>query len=213
MRWGPRRSRGWGTLVGTPAYLAPERAAGGTATPASDLYSLGVVACECLAGAPPFSGVPLEVLAAHQHAALPPLPRAVPAGAAALIAEPTAKAPAARPASAAEVATQARHLCDAMTLTAPIQLTAGSHVPPATGAHSQSATLRGLPVIDPLPAHRRLRRDRAWRGRAVALAVAAAAVTAGLAGWLLAGAFGAVPQQRRLPGQRPRRIAPRLSTW
>jgi len=48
-------------LVGTPAYLAPERAAGGPATPASDLYSLGVVGYECLTGAPPFRGSALEV--------------------------------------------------------------------------------------------------------------------------------------------------------
>ena len=42
-----------GTLVGTPAYLAPERAAGEPATPASDLYSLGIVAYECLTGSAP----------------------------------------------------------------------------------------------------------------------------------------------------------------
>ena len=45
-----------GILVGTPAYLAPERVAGGSAIPASDLYSLGVVGFECLTGAPPFRG-------------------------------------------------------------------------------------------------------------------------------------------------------------
>src|SRR6266705_2133483 len=39
-----------GALVGTAAYLAPERAAGASATPASDLYSLGVVGYECLTG-------------------------------------------------------------------------------------------------------------------------------------------------------------------
>ena len=45
-----------GELIGTPGYLAPERAMGEQATPASDLYSLGMVAYECLAGAPPFRG-------------------------------------------------------------------------------------------------------------------------------------------------------------
>ena len=49
---------GTGTLLGTPAYLAQERVAGQAATPASDLYSLGVVAWECLAGTPPFTGRP-----------------------------------------------------------------------------------------------------------------------------------------------------------
>lgn len=38
-----------GQVLGTPGYLAPERAAGASATALSDLYSLGVVAYECLA--------------------------------------------------------------------------------------------------------------------------------------------------------------------
>jgi serine/threonine-protein kinase len=42
-----------GLLIGTPAYLAPERIAGRTATPASDIYSLGVVLYEALAGHKP----------------------------------------------------------------------------------------------------------------------------------------------------------------
>jgi serine/threonine-protein kinase len=43
-----------GTLVGTAAYLAPEQVEGIAATPRSDIYALGVVAYECLVGAPPF---------------------------------------------------------------------------------------------------------------------------------------------------------------
>src|SRR5487761_1490015 len=93
-----------GILVGTPAYLAPERGAGAPATPASDLYSLGIVAYECLAGAPPFGGIAMEIALAHQLRRLPVLPPAVPTGAAALVAGLTAKDPAARPASAREVA-------------------------------------------------------------------------------------------------------------
>lgn len=45
-----------GSLVGTPAYLAPERVAGGPATPSTDLYSLGVVLYEALAGRKPYEG-------------------------------------------------------------------------------------------------------------------------------------------------------------
>ena len=103
-----------GTMVGTPSYLAPERAAGASATAASDLYSLGVVAYECLAGQPPFQGTPMEVVAACQRAPLPPLPAAVPAEVAALVMELTAKDPAARPASASQVATRAARLRDAL---------------------------------------------------------------------------------------------------
>jgi serine/threonine-protein kinase len=99
-----------GTVMGTPAYLAPERVSGASATPACDLYSLGVVAYECLAGAQPFTGKPLEVAAAHRDLPLPPFPHAVPADVAQLVAELTAKNPAARPGSAQEVATRAARL-------------------------------------------------------------------------------------------------------
>jgi eukaryotic-like serine/threonine-protein kinase len=68
-----------GTLVGTAAYLAPERATGGPATPASDLYSLGVVAYECPTGEAPFDGDPLAVALAHLQQAMPPPPPSVPA--------------------------------------------------------------------------------------------------------------------------------------
>jgi eukaryotic-like serine/threonine-protein kinase len=43
-----------GTMIGTPAYVAPERLAGEPATPASDLYSTGVVLYEALTGRKPF---------------------------------------------------------------------------------------------------------------------------------------------------------------
>ena len=68
---GPEPVTGTGTLLGTPAYLAPERLAGQAATPAGDLYSLGVVAWECLAGAPPFTGPPAEVARAHRDRRCP----------------------------------------------------------------------------------------------------------------------------------------------
>jgi serine/threonine-protein kinase len=99
-----------GLIVGTPGYLAPERASGATATELSDLYSLGVVAYECLAGAPPFAGAALEVALAHITRPFPALPAFVPADVATLVARLTAKDPADRPGSAAEVARQARQL-------------------------------------------------------------------------------------------------------
>ncbi len=54
-----------GDLLGTPLYVAPEVIRGGRASRASDLYSLGVIAYEMLAGRPPFEGSTREVLAGH----------------------------------------------------------------------------------------------------------------------------------------------------
>ena len=104
-----------GVLMGTAAYLAPERAAGRPATPAADLYALGIVAYQCLSGRVPFHGDPLAVALAHQEQPLPPLPSSVPADVAALVADLTAKDPSARPASAGEVAERAECVRDMLT--------------------------------------------------------------------------------------------------
>jgi serine/threonine-protein kinase len=63
-----------GQLVGTPKYVAPEQAIGGRATPQSDLYAVGVLLYEMVAGAAPFAGdTPAATLAAHQRAPVPDL--------------------------------------------------------------------------------------------------------------------------------------------
>jgi eukaryotic-like serine/threonine-protein kinase len=104
---------GTGLLLGTPGYLAPERVTGGSATPASDLYALGVVAWECLAGRPPYTGPALEVALAHRDQGLPPLPAGVPPALADLVAELTARDPRDRPSNAAVVTDRARELTQA----------------------------------------------------------------------------------------------------
>ena len=93
-----------GTLIGTPAYLAPERIAGQPAGPASDLYSLGMVAYECLAGRVPFTGTAMEIALAHRMQSLPPLPASVPPEVTRLVADLTARDPGGRPAGASQVA-------------------------------------------------------------------------------------------------------------
>ncbi|MDD7834125.1 MULTISPECIES: serine/threonine-protein kinase [Paenarthrobacter] len=50
---------------GTPHYLSPEEVRGGTSTAASDIYSLGLVALECLTGTKAFPGPPLESMVAR----------------------------------------------------------------------------------------------------------------------------------------------------
>ena len=62
-----------GTVLGTPQYMSPEQAKDAPLGPASDLFSLGAVLYECLAGKPAFSGAnSVEVLAAVLHVDPPP---------------------------------------------------------------------------------------------------------------------------------------------
>jgi serine/threonine protein kinase len=101
-----------GELIGTPGYLAPERALGEGAGTASDLYSLGIVAYECLTGARPYTGTPIEVALAHRDRPLPPLPPSVAPDVTTFVMRLTAKDPACRPGDAAEVTAQAALLRD-----------------------------------------------------------------------------------------------------
>ena len=62
-----------GTLVGTVAYIAPEIIRGETASPRSDLYSLGLVLYEMVTGRPAYSGQDLiSILSQHLHATVTP---------------------------------------------------------------------------------------------------------------------------------------------
>jgi serine/threonine-protein kinase len=100
-----------GMVMGTASYVSPEQATGGTITSASDLYSLGVVAYECLTGHPPFSAeTPVAIAVAHMHRPVPPLPSDVPAPLAELVLAMLAKQPEDRPESARWVASRARQL-------------------------------------------------------------------------------------------------------
>jgi eukaryotic-like serine/threonine-protein kinase len=102
-----------GMVAGTPGYLAPERTSGVRATAASDLYALGVVGYECITGARPFDGTPIEVALAHRDCQFPSLPASTPLPVAALIDALTQKDPARRPANARAVAREAARLRDA----------------------------------------------------------------------------------------------------
>jgi hypothetical protein len=179
-------------IVGTPAYLAPERAAGAPASPACDVYSLGVVAYECLTGRPPFTGTPLAVLHAHRDLPLPPLPGTVPAEVAALVAELTAKDPASRPATAGEAASRAARLRDAIAR--------GATGAPGPQAGAAAPTLTqipgpGAPAGGPGgPGGPRERRRLAGLPLAVAAAAVVLAALLGLlAGVILTTATGPQP--------------------
>jgi serine/threonine protein kinase len=60
-----------GAFAGTPEFASPEQFAGIGADIRSDLYSLGVVLWQTLAGRTPFRGTPSEVIYQHQHSPLP----------------------------------------------------------------------------------------------------------------------------------------------
>jgi serine/threonine-protein kinase len=62
-------------MVGTPAYMAPEQVVGGKIDHRSDIYSLGALAYELLAGVPPFAGSNQDVIAAQLTRLPEPLSR------------------------------------------------------------------------------------------------------------------------------------------
>ena len=98
-----------GVLLGTPLYMAPEFAAGASASPATDLYALAVLAYEMLAGRPPFLGEN-AVAILHQHVSRPVPPVSGTPGLSPRVDEVFARAlakdPAERPTSCDEFASE-----------------------------------------------------------------------------------------------------------
>ncbi|GAA5037025.1 hypothetical protein GCM10023317_91570 [Actinopolymorpha pittospori] len=85
-----------GTAVGTAAYLAPEQVRGENVTPATDVYSLGLVLLEALTGERTYGGSPTEAALARLTTP-PPLPPTLPVGLHDLLRAMTALDPADRP--------------------------------------------------------------------------------------------------------------------
>ncbi len=100
-----------GQVMGTVQYLSPEQASGHPASPSTDIYSLGIVAYECLAGKRPFTGESQVAIAMAQINEQPaPLPPTVAVPVQNLVMAMIAKKPDDRPASAAAVSRAATAL-------------------------------------------------------------------------------------------------------
>lgn len=133
-----------GQVMGTVQYLAPEQASGHTATASTDIYSLGIVAYECLAGKRPFTGESQVAIAMAQiNDTPPPLPSEVPLPVQRLVLACLAKDPADRPRTAAKLAQAATALHRGN-----LQL-AASYVPQVAGPVAADAT-RAMPATQAL---------------------------------------------------------------
>ena len=100
-----------GQVMGTVQYLSPEQASGTSASPTTDIYSLGIVAYEALAGRRPFTGESQVAIAMAQINEAPPdLPVTIAEPVRNLVYACIAKKPADRPQTAAHLARAAQAL-------------------------------------------------------------------------------------------------------
>jgi eukaryotic-like serine/threonine-protein kinase len=161
-----------GTVLGTAGYLSPEQAQGERATPASDRYSLAVVAFELLSGKRPFESDSITAEAtAHVNAPVPSIAelcKGLPAELDAVFRQALAKDPARRFETAAEfVAALRAALADAAGVT--------RSFPPVASATPASPTVSGAPR----------RRDSHGRWAALAALLALGAVAGAIAAIML----------------------------
>jgi serine/threonine-protein kinase len=153
-----------GIVMGTALYVSPEQATGSPLTGSSDIYSLGVVAYECLSGQPPFmADQPLAIAIMHKHEPVPPLPPDVPRPVADLVYAMLAKAPDGRPETAQHVADRADVIREARSrsgYSGPItaNLPVVPNFPPADGNdfyNNGNDFYNGEPAWSPEPRPRR----------------------------------------------------------
>ncbi|PPH07327.1 protein kinase [Rathayibacter sp. AY1H3] len=188
-----------GQVMGTVQYLSPEQASGQPASPATDIYSLGIVAYECLAGRRPFTGESQVAIAMAQINDTPPeLPVTVAEPVRNLVYSCIAKKPADRPATAAHLARAAQALRSGdvrgAALAVPAVLsdlpaTQATTVLPSNQGATQATTVLPsgaaaaaapfVPIEEPLEPAEEPRRRSPWTWPLIALIVILAVVIAG----------------------------------
>lgn len=174
-----------GALLGTPAYLAPERLDNGQVSPATDVYAVGLLLYRMLTGRLPWqASTTTQMLRAHMYnepEPMPPVP-GLPDEVRELVSRCLAKRPGDRPPTA-EVA---RTLAEAAGMIAPVPVSpASGPVDEAALAAAGTTILPWSAATDALPFSRTRNRRAATRRRRIEAGVAAAglvAVTAALWG-------------------------------
>jgi serine/threonine protein kinase/Flp pilus assembly protein TadD len=137
-----------GTSVGTPAYMSPEQASGDMNLDGrSDLYSLGCVLYEMLAGTPPFTGANAQAVIVKRFTEAPPSLRSarveVPDAAETAVMRTLARNPADRYSTATELA---QALVDSIRVVTPV-----SNVSTAVNAVAPTKSIAVLPFVDMSP--------------------------------------------------------------
>ena len=164
-----------GQVMGTVQYLSPEQASGHSASPSTDIYSLGIVAYEMLAGRRPFTGESQVAIAMAQINETPPeLPVTIAEPVRNLVYASIAKKPSDRPASAAHLARAAQSLrrgdVAAAAAAVPGILGSGSLAATAGANYGKNdATTRLLPTATPVAGTTVPRKRNPWTWPLIAL--------------------------------------------
>jgi serine/threonine protein kinase len=174
-----------GEVVGTPRYLAPEQVSGGAVGPAADVYALGLVLIECLAGHHPFEGTAFESMDARVHRD-PVVPELLGGTGTALLAAMTSRSAGDRPSAveASEVLTGLGAGADLRQLGAPARSPADPTLyldvdATATGSANPTSITAPAPTAVATPSHASRSRRRWWLAFVLVAALLAAGSVAG----------------------------------